>query len=199
MGATPVVQPLLAIEALSPTLPDLCAYAALAFTSGHGVGAFASLSDHRDLRVFAVGDATAEAARAAGFTDVRSAAGDVNDLARMIEAAALAGPVLAAGAAEPAADLSARVATTRVDQLAVYRAVERDNPPPPGIDLILLHSPRAARHLATLRSTDPALPPLVALSPAVAAPLEGRGRITVAERPDEDSLMQALGKALSHV
>ncbi|WP_415491802.1 uroporphyrinogen-III synthase, partial [Brevundimonas diminuta] len=43
--------------------------------------------------VFAVGDATAEAARAAGFADVRSAAGDIHALARLIAAEAPPGPL----------------------------------------------------------------------------------------------------------
>ena len=54
------------------------------FTSSNGVRAFAELSPRRDLPAFAVGDATAAAALAAGFTQFKSAGGDVRDLARLV-------------------------------------------------------------------------------------------------------------------
>ncbi|WP_288759400.1 uroporphyrinogen-III synthase, partial [uncultured Brevundimonas sp.] len=108
LGMEPVVRPLLAIQTLSPELPDLDAFAALAFTSVNGVAAFAGLSARRDRPVFAVGDATAQAARDAGFARVDSADGDLAALARRIAAGA-AGPVLAAVAETPAGDLAAAV------------------------------------------------------------------------------------------
>ena len=77
MGFEPIVAPLLAIEQLTPPVPDLATFAALAFTSVNGVAAFAALTPGRDLPVFAVGDATAQAALDAGFADVRSIAGGI--------------------------------------------------------------------------------------------------------------------------
>ena len=74
LGYVPVVLPLLALEAIFQPNPDLSDVWALAFTSRNAVTAFAPLTPDRALPVFAVGDATAEAARAAGFADVRSAA-----------------------------------------------------------------------------------------------------------------------------
>jgi len=85
----------------------LTGIAALAFTSRNGVAAFAALSDDRSLPVFTVGDATAEAARTAGFAAVRSAAGALEDLARLLAEAA-PGLVLAPGALEPSGDLPDR-------------------------------------------------------------------------------------------
>ena len=81
MGCEPLIQPLLAVEPLTPPLPDLDRFAALAFTSANGVAAFAALTPRRDRPVFAVGEATAGAAREAGFVAVRSADGDLTDLA----------------------------------------------------------------------------------------------------------------------
>ncbi len=57
---------------------------ALVFTSANGARVFARLSDERDLPVFTVGDASAAAARDAGFARVERAGGDVEDLARLI-------------------------------------------------------------------------------------------------------------------
>ena len=62
-------------------------FAALAFTSVNGVAAFAALTPRRDRPVFAVGDATAQAAHDAGFADVLSASGDLRDLARHLQTA----------------------------------------------------------------------------------------------------------------
>ena len=71
----PVVAPVLEVR---PSLdaPALEGVGALAFTSRNGVRAFVALTPERDLQVFTVGDATAAAAREAGFTDVASASGD---------------------------------------------------------------------------------------------------------------------------
>jgi uroporphyrinogen-III synthase len=65
LGFTALVDPLLAIRDLTPTV-DLTGVAALAFTSANGVEAFAKLTSVRDLPVFAVGEATAKAAARRG-------------------------------------------------------------------------------------------------------------------------------------
>lgn len=95
--------------------------------------------------MFAVGDATAEAARAAGFADVRSAAGDIHALARLIAAEAPPGPLLAPGAREPAGDLPALLPDRRVQRLPVYAAFETHAPAPGAFDAVMLHSPRRPR------------------------------------------------------
>ena len=145
-----MVAPLLAIRPLPQAAPDLTGVAALAFTSRNGVAAFAALTEARALPVFTVGDATAEAARAAGFSEVRSAAGALGDLARLLAGAA-PGVVLVPGALEPAGDLRALL-TGRVEvrPLPVYEAVETASPAPPAFDAVLVHSPRAGRALAAL-------------------------------------------------
>ena len=107
LGHEPVVAPLLAVKVLPDAQVDLSGVAALAFTSANGVRAFADLSGERAMRVFAVGSATAEAAKAAGFKRVLSADGDVNALAIGISHRKneLIGEVLHPGALEPAGDL----------------------------------------------------------------------------------------------
>ena len=87
-GIETIVAPLLAIAALldaARRLGDaLIGAQALLFTSANGARIFAAASPRRELPVFAVGDASAAAARIAGFRTVTSAGGDVTDLAALV-------------------------------------------------------------------------------------------------------------------
>src|SRR5258708_30562751 len=85
-GVTPVSEPLLTIGPMTDAAVALAGVQALLFTSANGVRAFGRSATRRDLTVLAVGDATAEAARAIGFSDVASAGGDVEDLAALAAA-----------------------------------------------------------------------------------------------------------------
>ena len=210
LGFEPVVAPLLTIRPLPDALdaaPDFASVAALAFTSPNGVEAFAALTpDLRDRPVFAVGDATAEAARDAGFIDARSAAGDIHALAALIADSPIHGLILAPGAREPAGDLPALLPEHAVRRLPVYAAEETDAPVPADFDAVLLHSPRAARALAaalaTVLTPDAAANRLaVCISAAAAAPLNALSfaEIRTAEAPDENSVLTALGKSAGPV
>ena len=108
LGHEAIVAPLLAVRVLPDVTVDLAGVSALAFTSANGVRAFADASGERSLKVFAVGAATAQAARQSGFKSVLSADGDVEALAEGIAArrGELRGAVLHPGAAEPAGDLA---------------------------------------------------------------------------------------------
>lgn len=196
LGFAPQVVPLLEIAPLSPAL-DLTGVDALAFTSVNAVTAFSALTDARALPVFAVGDATAEAARVAGFASVRSASGALGDLAALIRADGRGRTLLHPGAVEPAGDLSALVGpSASVRALPIYEAREAEAAPPDVFDAVLIHSPRAARVLAARLSPDAAAGSLaVALSQAAAQPLVAlRFReIRVAPRPTEDALLATLG------
>ncbi|HEX8470422.1 MAG TPA: uroporphyrinogen-III synthase, partial [Brevundimonas sp.] len=127
-GFDPIVSPLLMTDPDFPT-PDLTSLlddiAALAFTSVNGLR-FADLTPRRDWPVFAVGERTAEAARARGFTDVISADGDARTLAETIAAVwgDRPGLLLAPTAERPAADLAALLGDRApVRSLPVYRTV----------------------------------------------------------------------------
>ncbi|WP_374388204.1 uroporphyrinogen-III synthase, partial [Brevundimonas sp.] len=158
-GFEPLIRPLLAVEFLPADLPDIDGFAALAFTSRNGVAAFAALSSRRDRPVFAVGDATARAAREIGFTEVQSADGDLIALARLVASRA-SGPILAPVAETPAGDLGQAVraagGAASIQSVAVYRTASTDAPPPDAFDAVLVHSPRAAQVLAQAGRT-PAL------------------------------------------
>ena len=206
LGFTPIVTPLLTLAPLPGALdaaPSPDAVAVLALTSPNGVEAFAPLTPHfRDHPVFAVGDATAEAARAAGFADVRSASGDIHALARLIAAEAPPGPLLAPGAREPAGDLPALLPDRPVQRLPVYAAFETHAPAPAFFDAVMLHSPRAARALAA-DLPCPASTGRVAIciSEAAAIPLRpfDFAQIRIAAAPDEPAMLSALGKPAAPV
>ena len=105
---------------------DLDGVQALLLTSANGARAFGMRSRRRDLRVFAVGDATAEAARALGFADVESAGGDVDDLVRLARARAQpdAGALLHVAGSAVAGDLAGQLGADGFDvrRAVLYRA-----------------------------------------------------------------------------
>jgi uroporphyrinogen-III synthase len=191
------------------------------FTSANGVAAFAALGGVESfaaLPVFAVGQATAAAAGAAGWRQVVSADGDAGDLAALIRREGtglrLLAPntrprLLAPSAEQPAADLPALTGdAAALTPLPVYRAEPTRDAAPDDFDAVLVHSPRAARELAVRMSPDAAGRSTggriatgriaVAISEAAAAPLTGPvfARIAIAPRPDEASLITTLKAAL---
>ena len=189
LGHDALIAPLLAVRALEDVQVDLAGVAALAFTSANGVRAFSDICAERSLRVFAVGAATAQAARAAGFRLVLSADGDVDALAEGIgqRRGELRGVVLHPGAAEPAGDLAGALEKQGVAarSLILYETapVKLEAEAASQLvlaDAVLLHSPRAAQVLAALLKAHPA-PKLRALglSKAVVKPL---ARIPLAAR-----------------
>jgi uroporphyrinogen-III synthase len=84
IGVTALIEPLLHIEYIDTPPPDLGRFQALLVTSANGVRAFSRVSPDRGIAVYAVGDASARAARDLGFTKVESAAGDVEALAALV-------------------------------------------------------------------------------------------------------------------
>ena len=181
LGHEPFIAPMLTVEPVEGVEVDLRGVCALAFTSANGVRAFIEATPERSLRVFAVGAATAQAVRAAGFKNVLSADGDVEALAEGIAARKrdLKGAVLHPGAAEPAGDLVGALEAHGVEarRLVLYDTVPAELTAAelavlPEIDAVLLHSPKAAEALAALLKTTP-LPQMRALclSKAVMKPL----------------------------
>jgi uroporphyrinogen-III synthase len=181
MGHEAMVAPLLTVRPVLDPEIDLRGVGALAFTSANGVRAFAEHCGERELRVFAVGVTTAQAARAAGFHTVLSADGDVEALAEGIAArrSQMRGAVLHPGAAEPAGDLAGALQKHGVE---ARRAILYETTPVKlsvaealallQADAALLHSPRAAKALAGVLKAHPA-PALkvFGLSKAVMKPL----------------------------
>lgn len=204
-GLDPLIEPALRIVALpSPgpiEVPD-----ALVFTSLQGVRLHRFFPSLASLAVFTVGDHSARFARLRGYTNVTSAAGDVHDLRRLVAAALPAGSkVLHVSAARPAGDL---VGMLREDgfmarRLCVYEAVEAS---PldlewiagklPAIGTILVHSPRAGRHVASwLAQQMTGWTGVVAcISAAAARPFADlrSARTIIAAEPNEAALLDVL-------
>jgi len=207
LGIEPIVEPLLEVRAITDANLDLTGVSALAFTSANAVAAFAARSPERALRVFAVGDATAAAARAQRFTSVLSAQGDVAALASALAARRreLAGVILYPAAAEPSQDLAGALASVglQVRQTAVYETVAVTPPGTfaerlPQIEGVLLHSTKAAQGLARFLKGNPA-PELVAycLSRQIARAL-GRAALAqtlAAPQPNETALLALVAAA----
>lgn len=210
-----VLSPLLEIRPLGATI-DLDGVAALAFTSANGVEAFARLSPDRSRTAFCVGRASAAAARAAGFADVRFADGDVAALAARVAADPPAGAVLHPGGTARAGDLAGALAATGIEArtIDVYEAVRASSLSAEALSAlrgarVAEGSPRLAAALfspRTARAFSRLVPPealsriwIAALSPAVVGALETPGsyaRIVVAERPDASGLFEALERDL---
>ncbi len=124
-GATAILSPVMKIDfrgAAAPVAPG----EALAFTSANGVRAFARANADRSASVFAVGAATADEARRAGFADVQAAEGDVESLANLISKAKGIRSVLHLAGTDRAGDL---VAALGAKGLAARRLVLYDTVP----------------------------------------------------------------------
>ncbi|MEL6663833.1 MAG: uroporphyrinogen-III synthase [Pseudomonadota bacterium] len=209
-GYQPIVSPALEIAALSTSLPDLTGTAGLIFTSANGVRAFALRSDRRDTPAWCVGPATTDAANEEGFTRVRNADGDAENLADFI-----------AGNADPAAGALLHVANDAaagnlVGSLrdrgfdATFAALYTTRPAEQLSDeartafgaskvaAVLIHSAKGAWGFAGLaKGLDLTDITCVAISARAAAPADALKwrEISVAGAPNEDALINALRMA----
>lgn len=186
---------------------------ALIFTSVNGVTFGAPRVGRTELPVFAVGDRTAAAARAAGFGAVTSAAGDAADLAALLarRLAPADGPLLHLKGAH--GDLA--VAGFRLLEETVYRVAPLPVLPDGAaeaigsrnIDTVPLFSPRSATTFVELVAQNglaealggvTALCLSEAVAEAAAGPVEW-GRVMVAKRPNAGALFEAVGIELEEV
>ena len=204
MGLTAIASPMLALARLDVPLPDMDSVRHLVFTSANGVRYFAEASPGRTAKAWCVGPSTAEAARAAGFTDVHEGRGDAEDLSAEIIAALPAGTkgVLHVANEAAAGDLVARLKAAGIpaDFLALYETRPADDLSPEadaalnaGTAVVLIHSAKAAAAFAwAAGALEQAV--IIAISAAAARPLEGRevAAIHVAEAPNEAALLEVL-------
>lgn len=157
LGFEALIDPVLKVELL-PAPPISEGYDAIAFTSRSAVEIFAKTYSLRDAIAFCVGDATAEAARDHGFSAVLSAAGDGRALFDLIlqhrpQAVIVCAPET------PAAPLADWLTADGINahDLPLYRTVTITPDAAlngiDDIDIILLHSPRAARYIGEMLRT----------------------------------------------
>jgi uroporphyrinogen-III synthase len=190
-GLVPVPMPLFEVIPLDWMPPDVARFDGLLLTSVNAVRhGGAGLRSLLGLPVLAVGPATADSARRAGFDVVRTGAADLASLLR--EAAgferllwlagrhrtAIAHPALAAVVAAYASD---PLPLTRADAAALRGAVA------------LVHSPRAgvqlARELARHEIARADLRIAAISSRAAEATGEGWAAVAIAATPDDDALI----------
>lgn len=154
LGHEAVLAPVLAVQPIAADINAL-RFDALILTSRNGASAFAQMLNRRDLPVWCVGDATAEAARHLGFNKVTSAGGDAHALFETLKAEAPRGlHYLYAAPSAPSAPLAAWLGAEgfAVSQVAVYETCVITpviSPDDLGrITHILIHSARAGQALA---------------------------------------------------
>ncbi len=200
LGHQVVLLPCLSVKTIAPRLPEHPA--ALVVTSGQAVPALPARL--HNVPVFCVGDATGAKLRLAGFTRVESAAGDADDLYRLIVARRLTGlHVLAVGERHGLALLeklrAAGISATRrkvytVTRLQALPDAVREAMASGAVQAALFYSAETARAFARLNPPGTAQMQAYALSGNVAQALEGLpwGRIHVALAPTEADLMALL-------
>ena len=211
------VAPLMRIETLDADLSG--AWDAVLMTSANAAHALAAHPQAASLRsrpVFAVGDRTADAARAAGFTDVVSADGAVADLARLVaeRCEGAQAPLLYAAGEDRAGDIAGELFPhgIAVRTVAVYRAVAETTLPSRVAELLrrgefdgVLHYSRRSLAIFLRLSEQASLLNTArgivhyCLSDEVVAPLEEMGarRIKVAAAPNEAALFRLLRYGLT--
>ncbi|QIL01577.1 uroporphyrinogen-III synthase [Sphingomonas sinipercae] len=191
LGLDPIAIPLFAIEPLAWDAPDAASFDAVLLTSANALRAAGDgLQSLRGLPAYAVGKATAEAARNAGF-DI-AAVGD-SGVERLL------------GSTDPALRVVHLCGEHRKDSSGVRQAITavpvyRSAEIPAGGDLaqvegklVLVHSRRAGARLAALSAEaklDRARVTLAAISDDAAGGLgPGWAGVEVAEEPNDSSLL----------
>jgi uroporphyrinogen-III synthase len=217
-GHTVTIEPLFVVHPVDDGPLDLSGVQAVLLTSANGARALAQRTTRRDLGVLAVGDATAAAARALGFDAVESASGDVDDLARLVQARLRpeGGVLLHAAGSVVAGDLSGQLTQAGfiVRRTVLYRAKPVDALSPDvaaalrarEFDMVVFFSPRNAAVFVKLASESGlsdscAHAVALGLSPAVVGAAEGLnwGARHAAEQPNETALIAAIDRiALSY-
>jgi uroporphyrinogen-III synthase len=210
-GHKVLVAPLLQIEPVQAVLrPN---WGGVIITSANAVNAIAAHPAREALarlRLFAVGERSAEAARQIGFADVVAAGGSVRDLVRLLSArrADAEAPLLYLAGEDRASDLVAELAAHGIaaEMAVVYRAAAAPFPPAliaalkeGEVDAVLHFSRRSAEsYLAGASRAGITAQALgvrhVCLSLPIAAPLTAAGaaKVAVAPRPDEAALIASL-------
>ena len=214
-GHEVVLCPLMRIRREPSATLDTTGVQALVLTSANGARALAerlqAAPELAALPAFAVGAATAAAARDAGLAQVESADGDVETLARLLAARLdpRNGALLHVAGRRVAGDLAGVLAGKgfQVRRTVLYDAVTAATFPDNGlavlntgeIDAVLFYSPRsAATFVRLLKATGAAdacrAVEALVLSPAVAEALRGLAwrRIRIARRPEQAALLALL-------
>ena len=179
--------PLFEVEPVEWEPPDAAAFDALLLTSAnairHGSGELEALCA---LPVHAVGAATAEVAREAGFTIASSGSAGVDELLNSL------GPEIRLLHLCGEDHRTPSNPPRKLEAIMVYRSRATD--PPPSLDrakngVVLVHSPRAAARFAELVDDRGSIA-VAAISDAAAAAVgTGWEAVLTAARPSDEALL----------
>jgi uroporphyrinogen-III synthase len=209
LGIEATAVPLLERHALATSLPESAGFSALALTSTNALRVLEEtgrLAPYLGLKVFAVGERTAAAARAAGFETAVAAGGTLAQLVEVIAGAGLAGPVFYPAARHTSGDLARALAPAGVMVVTVRVYDMQPATTLPGTVReglaegryagALLYSRRTAETFVRLVgplvevTARPALA-MLCLSEQVATPLIAAHfvRVGLADHPSEEAMM----------
>ena len=186
LGLDAIAVPLFRIEPVDWAALNATEFDGLLLTSANAIRqAGAQLQSLQGMPVHAVGEATAEVARGAGFNVVQAGSGGIEELLAEMPARLRLLHLCGEDRKTTASDRQA------IAQIVVYRARAIDSPPLAALEgaLALVHSPRAGRRLAELVRSRSSIQ-VAALSPA-AAQAAGTGweAIEAADQPTDEALL----------
>jgi len=180
---------------------------AILATSANGIRALGRRTARRDLAIFAVGPQTAEAARRAGFTHIRSADGDAKALAEATRDWAPPGATLLHVCAEDAPGtlsdqlghdgfIVRRCALYAIEPASVLPADAKEALQNRALYAAMFFSPRTARIFAALAEglpTEGLSALCISQATANALALRTFAQIKVAARPNQDAMLALIG------
>ena len=188
-GFEPIIAPLFEISDVEWPPADPNAYDAVMMTSAHAARLGGMLLPaYWHLPLFAVGAATAQAAREAGFTSIHTGTGNVDALLEDLRDHGVGRILHLAGEDHRVPDTG----WLRIERRVVY-AARPIQPPPllPDAPIILIHSPRNGARLAELIGPEErATRALIAISAAAAdAAGSGWADVRIASAPKDDEVL----------
>jgi uroporphyrinogen-III synthase len=191
LGLDPVVAPLFTIRPIAWEAPDAAAFDALLLTSANAARhAGPALDPFMKLPCWTVGEATAAAAREAGFADVRTGPGDGGALAKAAAEAGVRRILHLHGRdhvplSRPGLTVQGRAVYAAEGVATLPRAVSGH-----AQAVALIHSPRAGALFAALMAERQGLA-LAAISAAAAAAAgSGWAEVAVARVPRDEALLE---------
>ena len=186
LGLEPIRVPLFEVEPIAWEAPNPAGFDALLLTSANAIRyAGERLSGLRTLPVHAVGEATAQTAREAGFDVASVGEARVDTLLDSLDPPLRLLHLCGEDRREPQA------ARQTITSLVVYRSKDRADVDVSGAQgaIVLIHSPRAGRRFAEL-SGERGSTSIAAISANAAdAAGDGWGRVEIAEQPNDHALL----------
>ena len=195
-----LISPVLTITPIG-TLPDLSAYAAVVFTSRHAVACFVHAPIPKKMTCFAVGEATAQAAKKLGFSVINSA-GAAQDLILLVQKTGAAGPLIHPHGQHARGQIATTLTKKGIPcaECVIYDQIEtplsiqaRALLTQPQALLVPVFSPRSARLLQRYGPL-PNGSEIIAISQTVAACFSAQPHIktTVACHPNRGAMLKAV-------